>query len=67
MTYQEIYAAMLEAIQRGPDEQQELVRLTDETYAFLEIQEDKLSEAEILSLRMLTAQAESMIVRYFGM
>lgn len=67
MTHHELYAVLLEAIRQGPVEQQELVRITDEAYAFLEAQEDILGEEEILGLRVLIAQAESLIIRYFGM
>lgn len=67
MSYHDLYAAMLEAIRQGPVEQQQLVRITDEAYAFLESREDTLGEGEILGLRVLIAQAESLIIRYFGM
>lgn len=67
MTYQQQYDCLLEAIRRGPVEQQELVRMTDMAYAFLDEFEEGVTEEEVLGLRVLIAHAESLLIRYFGM
>lgn len=67
MTYPEIYAELLDAINQGPHEQQRLVQMTDTAYAFLEELDQDLEHDQVLGLRVLIAQAESLIVRYFGM
>lgn len=66
-TYREMYDALLEAINQGPHEQQQLVQRTDEAFAYLEAHDERLSAEEVLGLRVLLAQAETLIGRYFGM
>lgn len=67
MNPEQMYDALAEAIRRGPHEQQELVRVTEGAYAFLEEREADLRDDQILGLRILLAQAETLIGRYFGM
>lgn len=66
MSYQTMYDGLLEAIRTGYHEQQRLVQVTDATFAYLNEEEDRLSEDEVLGLRILLAQAETLIGRYFG-
>lgn len=67
MSYQDMYEALLEAIQQGPHRQQELVRATEEAYAYLEELGAELEGEQVLGIRILLAQAETLIGRYFGM
>ncbi|HEY9856747.1 MAG TPA: hypothetical protein V6D05_13470 [Stenomitos sp.] len=67
MSYQAVYDRLLLAINQGPHEQQKLVEVTDSTFAYLNEYEDTMPEDEILGLRILLAQAQTLIGRYFGM
>lgn len=67
MSYQAVYERLLLAINQGYHEQQKLVEVTDSTFAYLNEYEDTMAEEEILGLRVLLAQAETLIGRYFGM
>lgn len=67
MTSEMMYQALNDAIRNGPHEQQELVRITEEAYAFLEETGEGLEGEAVLGLRILLAQAETLIGRYFGM
>lgn len=67
MSHQAVYDRLLLAIEQGFHEQQKLVQITDETFAYIAEYEDTLPEEDILGLRILLAQAETMIGRYFGM
>lgn len=65
--YAAVRSALAAAIQSGPRAQAELVRITDETFLFMEHQQDVLQDEQLLELRILLAQAQTMIGRYFGM
>lgn len=65
--YTETYQRLLQAIQQGYHQQIDLVATMEEAYAFLEEDEAFLSDEEVLSLRILLKQAETMAGRYFGM
>ncbi|MNY38971.1 hypothetical protein D3C86_1736310 [compost metagenome] len=66
-TPREMYDALLDAIEQGPFEQQQLVQRTDEAFAFIEAHDERMSAEDVLGLRVLLAQAETLIGRYFGM
>ncbi len=67
MSYQNVYDRLLQAINQGYHEQQKLVEVTDSTFAYLTEYEETMAEDQILSLRILLAEAETQIGRYFGM
>lgn len=67
MSYQAVYERLLLAINQGYHEQQRLVEVTDQTFAYLSEYEETMQEDEVLGLRVLLAQAETLIGRYFGM
>ena len=65
-TYQEIYNALQAALSAGFRQQIALVGATESAYELLEVNED-LTDEQILGLRVLLAQAETQLGRYFGM
>lgn len=67
MSYQDVYDRLLQAIEQGHHEQQMLVQVTDSTFAYISEYEDTMPEDQVLGLRILLAQAETLIGRYFGM
>lgn len=67
MSYQDVYDQLLQAIEEGYHEQQRLVQVTDSAFAYISEYEDTMPEDEVLGLRILLAQAETLIGRYFGM
>lgn len=67
MSYQTVYDRLLLAINQGYHEQQKLVEVTDSTFAYLNEYEETMPEDQIMGLRVLLAQAETLIGRYFGM
>ncbi|HBN07591.1 MAG TPA: hypothetical protein DD435_02740 [Cyanobacteria bacterium UBA8530] len=66
-SYQNAYQRLLAAIQKGHDNQIPLLAAMEEAYAFLDENEEQLSDEEFLSLRILLKQGETMAGRYFGM
>lgn len=66
-TPREMYDALLEAIEQGHYEQQQLVQRTDEAFAYIEAHDERMEAEDVLGLRVLLAQAETLIGRYFGM
>ncbi|MBM3275636.1 MAG: hypothetical protein FJZ00_10815 [Candidatus Sericytochromatia bacterium] len=67
MGYEDVRAALEAALRSGYREQIALVDATEAAYALLDEGDDELGEAEILTLRVLLAQAETQLGRYFGM
>jgi hypothetical protein len=65
--YGEVYAILAEALRTGYRQQIELVQAVESSYSFLEEQEEDLNSEQVLSLRMLLSQAETLLGRYFGM
>ena len=65
-TYQEIYNSLQMALSAGFRQQIELVRATEAAYELIEESED-LTDEQMLGLRVLLAQAETQLGRYFGM
>ncbi len=66
-TYDEVLRDLEAALRLGYREQMALVGSAERAYAFLEEQGETLGDQEVLSIRMLLAQAETQIGRYFGM
>jgi hypothetical protein len=62
-----IREALETALRAGWREQISLVRAVEEAYAFLDAAQDDLGDAEVMTLRILLAQAETQMGRYFGM
>lgn len=63
-----VYETLRKALEDAPYAAQlDLVRITDDTYAFLEAHNESLSDEEYLGLRLLLSQAEGLLTRYFGM
>ena len=65
MTYELVYQTLNDAIRLGPHQQIALVQAVDEAYALLE--DETLTDEQVLSLKVLIAHAEGLIGRYFGM
>jgi hypothetical protein len=65
MNFETVYRALNEAIRLGPHQQIALVQAVDEAYALME--ENLLTDEQVLSLKVLIAHAEGLIGRYFGM
>lgn len=63
--YETTYQALAEAIRLGPHQQIALVQAVDQAYAALE--DEGLTDEQVLGLRVLIAHAEGLIGRYFGM
>lgn len=66
-TYEEIVRDLEEALRLGHRRQVELVGSAERAYAYLEEAGQDLSDEQVLTLRVLLAQAETRIGRYFGM
>jgi hypothetical protein len=66
VTFDEVVAELTEAIRVGYREQQELVRVTDLAFDYLAEHDATLANEQVMELRILLAQAETMIGRYFG-
>lgn len=66
MTFQEMRAALDQALEAGPRDQQHLVATVDAAWAWIEENPEAGAEA-ITDLRVRIAHAESLIGRYFGM
>jgi ABC-type nitrate/sulfonate/bicarbonate transport system substrate-binding protein len=66
MTFQEMRAALDQALESGPRDQQHLVATVDAAWAWIEEHPEGGEEA-ITDLRVRIAHAESLIGRYFGM
>lgn len=62
-----VYQTLLEALQKAPYEQLELLAVVDATYAFLEESGEALSDEDWVSAKVLLGQAETILGRYFGM
>jgi hypothetical protein len=62
-----IYQTLLEALQKAPYEQLELLAVVDATFAFLDEHGETLSDDDWLSAKVLLGQAETILGRYFGM
>ncbi len=67
MNYEDVRMALEAALRAGHREQIELVGAVDATYEFLEAGGDELSDDQVVTLRILLAQAETQLGRYFGM
>jgi hypothetical protein len=67
MGFDEVRSALEAALRSGHREQIALVGATEAAYALLDEGDDELGEAEALTLRILLAQAETQLGRYFGM
>lgn len=65
-TYQEIYDRLSEALAAGFRRQIDLVSATEAAYEALE-ENEELTDEQMLGLRVLLAQAETQLGRYFGM
>jgi len=65
MTFDHVYRTLNEAIRLGPHQQIALVQAVDEAYALMD--EEPLTDEQLLSLKVLIAHAEGLIGRYFGM
>lgn len=66
-TYDEVVRDLEEALRMGHRRQVDLIGAAERAYAFLESAGDELADEQVLGLRMLLAQAETQIGRYFGM
>lgn len=65
--YESIYNRLLQALKESPDEQQALLRMTDEAFAFLDEAGEALTDEQYLSIKVLLGEAETRLARYFGM
>jgi hemerythrin-like domain-containing protein len=54
------------AIKNGPFEQQALLKEVDLTYAYIDLEEEHINDEDLLTLKILLAQAETLLSRYFG-
>lgn len=60
-------ARLTAALRDAPHAQIALLEATDRLYAALEEGDEWLSDDQVLSGRLLIAQAEAILTRYFGM
>ncbi|MBM3266300.1 MAG: hypothetical protein FJZ01_01515 [Candidatus Sericytochromatia bacterium] len=67
VNFEEVRKALEEALRAGYREQIDLVGAVDATYEFLEACAEDLSDDQVLTLRVMLAQAETQLGRYFGM
>jgi hypothetical protein len=65
--YTQTYDHLLLALHHAPGAQLELLAATDAAFAFMNEADESLSDEEVLGLRVLLGQAQTILGRYFGM